>query len=87
VLWIRIGFTADPDPAFYFNVVPDPDPGSQTNADPIPNQTLKLQKVQFLKYWSLKLATDKNFPTMVQKPFWKAGNQVYFLVLVSFYAS
>ncbi len=29
VLWIRIGFKADQDPAFYFN--PDPDPGSQTN--------------------------------------------------------
>ncbi len=27
---IRIGFNADPDPAFYLEV----DPGSQTNADP-----------------------------------------------------
>jgi|LakMenE01Jun11ns_1017448.scaffolds.fasta_scaffold7408114_1 hypothetical protein len=26
VLWIRIGFNADPDPAFYLNG--DPDPGS-----------------------------------------------------------
>jgi hypothetical protein len=36
VLWIRIGFNADPDPAFYFDADPDsdPDPGSQTNADP-----------------------------------------------------
>jgi hypothetical protein len=36
VLWIRIGFNADPDPdlAFYLNANPDPDPGSQTNADP-----------------------------------------------------
>ncbi len=32
VLWIRIGFNADPDPAFYLNS--DPDPGSQTSADP-----------------------------------------------------
>ena len=38
VLWIRIGFKADPDtdpdPAFYHNADPDPDPGSKTNAYP-----------------------------------------------------
>ena len=46
MLWIRIGFNVDPDPAFYLNANPDPafylnadsdsnpDPGSQTNADP-----------------------------------------------------
>jgi hypothetical protein len=34
VLWIRIGFRADPDPAFYLKADPNPDPGSQTNADP-----------------------------------------------------
>jgi hypothetical protein len=36
VLWIRFGFNADPDPAFYLNADPDtdPDPESQTNADP-----------------------------------------------------
>ncbi len=34
MLWIRIGFNADP--AFYLNADPDTDtdPGSQTNADP-----------------------------------------------------
>jgi hypothetical protein len=26
-------------------------------------------------------------PTKVQKPFWKAGNQVYLYVLVNFHAS
>jgi hypothetical protein len=31
VSWIRIGFNADLDPAFYFNE--DLDPGSQTDAD------------------------------------------------------
>ncbi len=31
-LWIRNGFNADPDPAFYLNA--DPDSGSQTNAKP-----------------------------------------------------
>jgi hypothetical protein len=38
VFWIRIGFNAGPDPAFYFNADPDrgPDPGRQTNADPGP---------------------------------------------------
>jgi hypothetical protein len=38
VFRIRIGFHADPAPAFYLNV--DPDPGSQTNADPDPGKTL-----------------------------------------------
>ncbi len=44
MLWIRIGFNADPDPTFYLS--PDPDPGSQTNADlyPDPGQTLKVHK-------------------------------------------
>jgi hypothetical protein len=51
VLWIRIGFNADPDPdpAFYLNADPDtdPDPRSQTNADPDPGLTFKSQKVGF----------------------------------------
>ncbi len=33
VLWVRIGFNPDPDPAFYLNLDPVSDPGSQTNAD------------------------------------------------------
>jgi hypothetical protein len=37
VMWIRIGFNADPDLAFYLNL--DPNPGRQTNADPDPGQT------------------------------------------------
>jgi hypothetical protein len=48
VLWIRIGFNADPDPAFYLNA--DPDPGSQTkaiHADLNPGQTLSHKKVKF----------------------------------------
>jgi hypothetical protein len=52
VLWIRIAFNADPDPAFYLNADPDtdPDPGSQTNEDPGGSgsgQTFKSQKVEF----------------------------------------
>ena len=48
VLRIRNGFNADPDldPAFYLNA--DPDIGSQTNADPYPDQTLPSQKVEFV---------------------------------------
>jgi hypothetical protein len=34
VLWICIGFNADPDPAFYLSADPDPDQGSQPKADP-----------------------------------------------------
>jgi hypothetical protein len=45
VLWIRIGFNANPDPAFYLNA--DLDPGSQTNADPDPDQTFKSKKYEF----------------------------------------
>jgi hypothetical protein len=44
--WIRIGFTADPDPAFYLNA--DSDPGSKTNAAPDTGQTLKSQNVELL---------------------------------------
>jgi hypothetical protein len=54
-MWIRIGFNADPDLAFYLNL--DPNLGSQTNADPDPDpnpdldldpgQTLELQNSNF----------------------------------------
>jgi hypothetical protein len=49
MLWIRIGFNADPDTAFNLNT--DPDPGAKLmriNADPDPGQTLKSQKDEFL---------------------------------------
>jgi hypothetical protein len=45
VLWIRIGFNADLDPAFYLNA--DPDPGSQANTDPDAGQSFESQKVKF----------------------------------------
>ncbi len=48
VLWIRIGFNADPDPVFYLNVDPDPDQGSQTNADPCGSGSRSDFKVEFL---------------------------------------
>ena len=31
--YLKIGFNVDPEPAFYLIADPDPDPGSQTNAD------------------------------------------------------
>jgi hypothetical protein len=37
VLWIRIGFNADPDPAFSLNA--DPDQGSHSNA--VPDSTVQ----------------------------------------------
>ncbi len=51
VLWIRIGFNADPDPAFYIKA--DPDPGFETNEDPFRPGSgscseLPSQKVEFL---------------------------------------
>ncbi len=60
MLWIRIGFNADPhpDPAFYLN------------ADPDPGQTFKSQKVEFLHKNIINVgnrATNK--PTKVQNPF------------------
>jgi hypothetical protein len=45
VLWIRMGFNANPDPAFYLNA--DLDPGSQTNVDPDPDQTFMSKKYEF----------------------------------------
>ncbi len=41
MLWIRIGFNADKDPAFYLNADPDTDPDleSQTNADPVGSES------------------------------------------------
>jgi hypothetical protein len=46
---IRIGFNADPDPAFYLIADPDPDQGSgsKINPDPVSGQTLPSQNVGF----------------------------------------
>jgi hypothetical protein len=67
VLWISIGFNADLDPGFYLNAVPDP--GSQTNADPVsdPGQAKKLN---FYIENILELANrSKSISVKVQKPF------------------
>ncbi len=54
VLWIRIGFNAGPDLAFYLNADPDPDLGSQlmrTTCGSGSCQTLQSQKVElYMKY-------------------------------------
>jgi hypothetical protein len=46
VLWICIGFNADPEPAFNLNA--DPDLGRQTNAEPDTNQIFTPQMLNFL---------------------------------------
>jgi hypothetical protein len=54
VLWIRIGFNADLDPAFYLNADPDPRSGSmepmRIHADPDPNpgQTLNFSYMKII---------------------------------------
>jgi hypothetical protein len=45
-VWIRIGFNADPDRAFYLNANPDQE--SQINADSDPGLTLMSKKLKFL---------------------------------------
>ncbi len=55
-------------------------------ADPDPGQILKSQKVDFYMKNILKVGKrSKTIPAKVQKPFWKAVNQVYFEILVSFH--
>ncbi len=41
MLLIRVGFSADLDPVFFISMHPDLHPGSQTDPDPDPGQTLK----------------------------------------------
>jgi hypothetical protein len=81
-LIIRIGLSADPDPAFYLNA--DPDPGCETNANPCGSGSgswsdFAIQKVGF----------DMNsIPTLCRKYVikhtkailkgWKSGLFVYF---------
>jgi hypothetical protein len=55
VLWIRIGFNVDPDPAFYLNANPDPAfyLNADSDSDPDPQcgsmiLKLKVTKVKFL---------------------------------------
>ncbi len=50
---IRIGFIADPDPAFYLNA--DPKPGGQINADPCGSGSWS----DFAKLQSSKTKTKK----------------------------
>ncbi len=77
VLWIRIGFKAKPGPVF-FSLYADPDPGSQTNADPYPGQTLYDTKswifIFYMKNYtcrSRKWVKKSTVPTKVEKAFLK----------------
>ncbi len=55
MLWIRIGFYADPDPAVYLNADQDPDPGDQNNADPGGSGSWSLFAVKKFKFLHKKL--------------------------------
>ncbi len=67
---IRSGFNAALDTAFYLNANPDPDPGSQTNADLDLGHTLKFQKVEFLHENILKAGNrSKNIRKKVQEKY------------------
>jgi hypothetical protein len=62
-VWIRIGFNADPDRAFYLNA--DPDQESQINADSDPGLTLLSKKLNFYMKNILKVGNrSKNIPTI-----------------------
>ncbi len=57
MLWIRIGFNADLDLAFYLNADPDPDLG----------QTFKSQKMNFyIKKYSLKVLSSEMDPVEIR---------------------
>jgi hypothetical protein len=73
VLWIRIGFNADPDPAFCLDA--DPDPESQTNADPCGPGS-----------WSDFKATKTWTFTCKIYAFLQGRKEVYLLILVNFNA-
>jgi len=59
----------DPEPAFYLTADPNPDPD---------------QENFYIKTIRTSGNRSKNIPTKVQKPFWKARNQVYLWSLVNF---
>ncbi len=78
VLRIRTGFNAEPVPASYLKADPDPDQGSQTNADPILVRLCRHKELDFdIKNILYGCNTSLNIPTKVQKPFLNAGNQIY----------
>ncbi len=47
MLWIRLGFIAEPDAAFYLNVDPDPESETNTEPDPDPGHTFRHNKSNF----------------------------------------
>jgi hypothetical protein len=58
VLWIRIGFNADPDPAFY--IITDPDPGSQTNVGPCGSGAGTWSDFAVTKIWIFTRVVDQD---------------------------
>jgi hypothetical protein len=85
MLRIRIGFSADPDQAFYLNA--DQDPRSQTNADPDSGQALPSLKNGFSNkkfiFYRQYVKTDTYVGTKSILIGWKSG---LFVILVNFLA-
>jgi hypothetical protein len=75
---------------FYLNADPDPDLRSKTNAVPCRTRSrswsdFEVKKMNFT--WKIYLKQgigQKSISTKVQKPFRKAGNPVYLIILVKF---
>ncbi len=84
---VLVGFNADTDmdPAFDLNADPDTelDPESQTNGDPCGSRSGSRSDFYVTKNciftWKiyLEMVIGQKKIEVIQKPFWKAGNQVY----------
>jgi hypothetical protein len=94
MLWIRIGFNADPDPAFIsmrirMRIRIQGAKPMRIQADPDLDQTSESQKADFLheKYtFSTVCKRSKNIPTKVQKRFRKEEIQFCLYILANFHA-
>ncbi len=82
MLCIRIGFSADPDPVLFISIR-----FQIQRVRPMRIRILGIhKKLNFYMKNILKVGNmSKRIPTNVQKPFWKAVNQDYLLILVNIY--
>ncbi len=69
VLWIRIGYNADPDPAFYLNA--DLDPGRQTKAADLCRSGSESSARIFKRLWSPGIDSKASIPPAYVA--WRAG--------------
>ncbi len=82
-------------PAYYFNTDPDPDPRSQTNADPCRSESGSLSVVRLESHKNLNfklksILTVKNMSKTYYKgtkAFLKGRKPCYFIILVNFDAA